>query len=119
VRLAQLCAEYGLHMTYVGTAYPFTSYEQPDDLTSLTIIHENTQPNFTGNCYSIAKGFAERWETHIRPKYHYRLLQPYLSNIVLNARLSLPINFDMTSKRNLLAKLVEYNTVNDITGSFT
>ena len=104
VRLAQLCAALGIHMTYVGTAYTLNSYADADAPFTFT---EFDAPNFAGNNYSIAKAFAER------------LLHPYLQHTVLNARITLPINFDMAATRNLLAKAITYTQLNDIQGSFT
>lgn len=37
---------------------------------------------------------------------------------MLNLRITLPINFDMTAKRNLLAKILTYPKLLDVQGSF-
>ncbi len=58
--LAQLCADRGIHYTYLGTGCIFNSvYDEHDDC--VQAFKETDAPNFFGSSYSIVKGMTDRF----------------------------------------------------------
>jgi 3,5-epimerase/4-reductase len=53
-------------------------------------------PTFFGNSYSVVKGFTDRMFNQLS----------YTESI--NARITLPLNFELNEERNLLAKIITY-----------
>ncbi|KAE9553342.1 hypothetical protein FO519_003455 [Halicephalobus sp. NKZ332] len=100
--LAKFCDEFGLHFTYLGTGclYQYNEEHQRNGKG----YTESETPNFTGNKYSVVKGFTDQ-------------SLGFFKN-TLNARIRLPINDD-DSPRNLLRKLIGFKKVIDIPNSIT
>uniref|UniRef100_A0AC34QPP3 NAD(P)-binding domain-containing protein n=1 Tax=Panagrolaimus sp. JU765 TaxID=591449 RepID=A0AC34QPP3_9BILA len=103
--LAHLSEQLGLHYTYVGTGYLF-AYDKAHPIGGPS-FEDNDLPTFFGNSYSVVKGFADRMVNSL----------PFLERI--NARITLPLNFEMNEDRNLLSKIVHYNQIFDIPVSIT
>ena len=57
-----MARDIGAHLTYIGTAFMHDSYRE---ITKPTIIDDDAAPNFAGNSYSVAKGFAERLAANV------------------------------------------------------
>ncbi|KJH47013.1 putative dTDP-glucose 4,6-dehydratase [Dictyocaulus viviparus] len=100
--LAHLCRKLGIHFTYVGTGYIF-AYDDAHPIGGQAFT-ENDIPTFFGSSYSVVKGFTDRqmsyfneegWET-------------------INARITLPLTFDLNQPRNLLSKIIHYKEIFDL-----
>jgi dTDP-4-dehydrorhamnose reductase len=102
--LADACRRLGIHYVYVGTGYIY----RYDDLHPVggRAFADTDVPNFFGNSYSVVKGFTDR-------------LIALCNTDALNARITLPINFELHEERNLLAKLLTYPKIFDIPVSLT
>ncbi|KAI1727535.1 GDP-mannose 4,6 dehydratase domain-containing protein [Ditylenchus destructor] len=103
--LAGICRRLGLHYTYVGTGYLF-AYDQDHPIGGKAFM-ENDLPTFFGNSYSVVKGFTDR------------MLNQLEYPEVLNARITLPLNFALDEDRNLLAKIITYRKIFDVPVSIT
>jgi hypothetical protein len=53
-------------------------------------------PTFFGNSYSVVKGFTDR------------MLNALAQNECVNARITLPLNYELGEERNLLSKIITY-----------
>uniref|UniRef100_A0A914CKH4 dTDP-D-glucose 4,6-dehydratase n=1 Tax=Acrobeloides nanus TaxID=290746 RepID=A0A914CKH4_9BILA len=103
--LAHISHRLGLHYTYLGTGYLFAyDVDHPIGGKGFT---EHDRPTFFGNSYSIVKGFTDTMVDQL----------PYLE--LINARITLPLNFQTHEKRNLLTKILEYRQIFDIPVSIT
>ncbi|KAL7076076.1 hypothetical protein ACQ4LE_004365 [Meloidogyne hapla] len=104
--LALICKKFGLHYSYIGTGYLF-AYDEGLHKVGGIPFNEKDLPTFFGNSYSVVKGFTDRMVKRL--KYQD----------CLNARITLPLNFDMKSDRNLLSKIKKYRKIFDIPVSIT
>lgn len=105
LQLAILSSDRRIHFTYLGTGCIFNydnhhRIEDPD-----SGFTEDDHPNFFGSSYSIVKGFTDRL-MHFYPR-------------VLNLRIRMPINEDISSPRNLIHKLLKYKKICSIRNSMT
>ncbi|KAK0393163.1 hypothetical protein QR680_000082 [Steinernema hermaphroditum] len=106
--LAHLCRKLGIHYTYVGTGYLF-AYDQAHTIGG-TAFGEYDVPTFFGNSYSVVKGFTDRM-----------MSQFYFGETseAINARITLPLNYNLDEDRNLLTKIINYKQIFDIPVSIT
>lgn len=107
ITLAQMCRKLGIHYTYIGTAYLF-AYDNDHPIGGKGFLDDDL-PTFFGNSYSVVKGFTDR------------MMQQFNGGIKesLNARITLPLNFEIKEERNLLAKIINYKQVLDVPVSIT
>lgn len=105
VSCAMLCRDLGIHFTYLGTGCIF-EYDSNHSIENDIGFTENDTPNFQGSAYSIVKGFTDR-------------LMHLLESTVLQLRIRMPINEDMTATRNFLRKITTYSKVCSIPNSMT
>lgn len=103
--LSSLSREMGLHFSYLGTGCIF-NYDEDHSLQNGRGFHEDDEPNFFGSSYSIVKGFTDRL-FHLEKQH------------MLNIRIRMPINDDMTSPRNFLHKIRKYEKICSIPNSMT
>uniref|UniRef100_A0A915N0H8 dTDP-D-glucose 4,6-dehydratase n=1 Tax=Meloidogyne javanica TaxID=6303 RepID=A0A915N0H8_MELJA len=104
--LAIICKKLGLHYSYIGTGYLF-AYDEGRHKVGGVPFSEKDLPTFFGNSYSVVKGFTDR------------MIQRLNYQECLNARITLPLNFDLESDRNLLSKIIKYRQIFDIPVSIT
>ena len=97
LNLALISNKYNIHFTYMGTGCIFNGYEQE--------YTENDEPNFFGSSYSIVKGFTDK----IMKKF----------DNTLNIRIRMPITDDITSNRNFINKIINYNKICSMNNSMT
>ncbi|KAE9419545.1 hypothetical protein Angca_006624, partial [Angiostrongylus cantonensis] len=100
--LAHLCRKLGFHFTYVGTGYIF-SYDD-DHPVGGQRFSEKDIPTFFGSSYSVVKGFTDRQMSHFNQKGWE----------TMNARITLPLTFDLSQPRNLLSKIINYKELFDL-----
>ncbi|KAE9550213.1 hypothetical protein FO519_006580 [Halicephalobus sp. NKZ332] len=105
IALSHICEELGIHYTYVGTGYLF-AYDESHPIGGAG-FKDDDLPTFFGNSYSVVKGFTDRMINSL----------PILESV--NARITLPINFQLDEERNLLAKIINYRQIFDIPVSIT
>lgn len=104
--LALICKELGIHLTYLGTGCIFEydhSHPFGSDKSGFT---ESDIPNFKGSAYSIVKGYTDR-------------LMHHLDSNVLNLRIRMPITADLSSPRNFLTKITNYERICSIPNSMS
>jgi dTDP-4-dehydrorhamnose reductase len=102
--LAQLCNQYDIHYTYLGTGCIFTyNLEHPYGKEENGFT-ENDLPNFFGSSYSVVKGFTDQ------------MMQLY-SN-VLNLRIRMPITH-IKHTRNFITKITSYKKICSVPNSMT
>ncbi len=113
--LAQLCKEYNIHYTYLGTGCIF-KYENQDSNQNdnQNDYHpfgkeengftEESKPNFFGSSYSVVKGFTDMM-MHLYPN-------------VLNLRIRMPITGEK-NPRNFITKITNYKKICSIPNSMT
>jgi nucleoside-diphosphate-sugar epimerase len=90
--LANVCAKYNIHLTYLGTGCIYNQ-ENPND----HAYFEDDIPDFFGSSYSVVKGFTDRL-MHLYPK------------TVLNLRIRMPVvNYD--HHRNFITKIANYEKI--------
>ncbi|KAF7633520.1 Rhamnose biosynthetic enzyme 1 [Meloidogyne graminicola] len=104
--LAIICKKVGLHYSYIGTGYLF-AYDEDVHKVGGKPFTEKDLPTFFGNSYSVVKGFTDR------------MIKRLNFQDCLNARITLPLNFDLQSERNLLTKIIKYKQIFDIPVSIT
>jgi len=102
--LAVLAERHQKHLTYMGTGCIFTYDEQHPFADDTTGFLETDRPNFFGSSYSIVKGFTDR------------LLKHYP---VLNLRIRMPITADITSPRNFITKILNYEKICSVENSMS
>ncbi|KAI6183680.1 NAD(P)-bd-dom domain-containing protein [Aphelenchoides bicaudatus] len=105
LRLAQICRKLGLHYTYIGTAYLF-AYDEEHPIGGKG-FGEHDLPTFFGNSYSVVKGYTDR------------MVNACDWPELINARITLPLNFELDEERNLLTKILKYNQIFDLPVSIT
>ncbi|CAD5216591.1 unnamed protein product [Bursaphelenchus okinawaensis] len=105
VKLAQIARKLGYHYTYVGTGYLF-AYDQEHPIGGKAFGEEDV-PTFFGNSYSVVKGYTDR------------MINSFYWPELINARITLPINFELNDDRNLLSKILTYKQIFDVPVSIT
>uniref|UniRef100_A0A1I7XTB4 dTDP-D-glucose 4,6-dehydratase n=1 Tax=Heterorhabditis bacteriophora TaxID=37862 RepID=A0A1I7XTB4_HETBA len=105
--LAHICRKLGIHYTYVGTGYIF-AYDNDHPIGGLGFTEEDI-PTFFGSSYSVVKGFTDRQMSHFNDKGWENI----------NARITLPLTYDLNQSRNLLSKIVGYKELFDLPVSIT
>lgn len=98
MNLAFCCQLQGIHLSYLGTGCIFeydTSHPIGCDRTG---YREEDIPNFKGSAYSIVKGYTDR-------------LMHHMSSTVLNLRIRMPITENLSSPRNFLTKIINYEKI--------
>lgn len=101
LQLAILCAQRGIHFTYLGTGCIFSHPEDP----AARQYDEESLPDFFGSSYSIVKGFTDR-------------LMHAMDSQVLNVRIRMPITADL-HPRNFITKITTYQKVCSLDNSMT
>lgn len=101
--LAQLCKEYNIHYTYMGTGCIFDE----DDLKTgtTTTFAECDSPNFFGSSYSIVKGFTDE-------------IMKSFDATALNLRIRMPIS-NVQHSRNFITKITNYEKICSIENSMS
>jgi dTDP-glucose 4,6-dehydratase len=107
--LAQLCADRGIHYTYLGTGCIFNN----DDNDCMQAFKETDAPNFFGSSYSIVKGITDRFMAwrHGQPTQTHR-------QSILNLRIRMPIVGE-DHPRNFITKITHYEKVCSIPNSMS
>jgi dTDP-4-dehydrorhamnose reductase len=101
--LAQLCKEYNIHYTYLGTGCIF-KYHSDSFGKEENGFTEDSKPNFFGSSYSVVKGFTDMM-MHLYPN-------------VLNLRIRMPITGERNS-RNFITKITNYKKICSVPNSMT
>ncbi|KAH9577676.1 NAD-dependent epimerase/dehydratase [Trypanosoma melophagium] len=104
--LAQICAQQGIHFTYLGTGCIFHYDETTHTISNGMGFTETDNPNFFGSSYSTVKGYTDR------------LMHLLFATTALNARIRMPISSD-DSPYNFITKVVNYEKVVNIPNSMT
>lgn len=105
LQLAFLSKKNGVHFTYLGTGCIF-NYDSTHTTQNEVGFIEEDAPNFFGSSYSVVKGFTDRL-------FHLGEVP------VLNLRIRMPINDDITSPRNFITKITNYAKICSIKNSMT
>lgn len=105
--LAQLCADRGIHYTYLGTGCIFNDTDACSDYAYA--FKETDAPNFFGSSYSIVKGFTDQYMAW----RHGRQGQA-----ILNLRIRMPIVGE-DHPRNFITKITRYEKVCSIPNSMS
>ena len=105
--LAQLCADRGIHYTYLGTGCIFNDTDACSD--HAYAFKETDTPNFFGSSYSIVKGFTDRFMA-------WRHGQD--QQAILNLRIRMPIVGE-DHPRNFITKITRYEKVCSIPNSMS
>ncbi|WKX93936.1 hypothetical protein Q1695_011309 [Nippostrongylus brasiliensis] len=100
--LAHFCRKLGLHYTYVGTGYIF-AYDEEHPIGGKGFTEEDI-PTFFGSSYSVVKGFTDRQMSYFNQKGWENI----------NARITLPLTFDIDQPRNILTKIITYKEIFDL-----
>lgn len=100
VHLAIVCAQRGVHLTYLGTGCIYSA-SKPEE----SLYDEEAKPDFFGSSYSIVKGFTDR-------------LMHLFEGSVLNVRIRMPI-VDVHHPRNFISKILAYDKICSIPNSMT
>uniref|UniRef100_A0A0K0EGQ4 dTDP-D-glucose 4,6-dehydratase n=1 Tax=Strongyloides stercoralis TaxID=6248 RepID=A0A0K0EGQ4_STRER len=103
--LAEICKKESIHFTYVGTGYLF-SYDKEHPIGGKG-FDDDDLPTFFGNSYSVVKGYTDR------------MIGSFKNSEIINARITLPLNFNLNEDRNLLSKIIKYNQIFDLPVSIT
>ena len=98
--LAEICKQYSIHYTYLGTGCIFEYGTNNNGFT------ESDIPNFFGSSYSIVKGYTDR------------LMHELYNDHVFNVRIRMPIT-DTTNNRNFITKITNYKKVCSVPNSMT
>jgi dTDP-4-dehydrorhamnose reductase len=98
--LAEICKQYSIHYTYLGTGCIFEYGTNNNGFT------ESDVPNFFGSSYSIVKGYTDR------------LMHELYNDHVFNVRIRMPIT-DTTNNRNFITKITNYKKVCSVPNSMT
>ncbi|EAN87168.1 putative dTDP-4-dehydrorhamnose reductase domain protein [Trypanosoma cruzi] len=106
VVLAQVCANYGVHFTYLGTGCIFHYDESAHTVGGEDGFDEAAVPNFFGSSYSTVKGYTDR------------LMHLLFNSTALNARIRMPISAD-DNPMNFITKIANYEKVVSIPNSMT
>jgi dTDP-glucose 4,6-dehydratase len=110
--LSQLCADRGIHYTYLGTGCIFNDADPCGQA-----FKETDAPNFFGSSYSIVKGFTDRFMAwrHGQGVGHKA---PCGYSDILNLRIRMPIVGEDHS-RNFITKITHYAKVCSIPNSMS
>ena len=100
--LAQLCADRGIHYTYLGTGCIFND--------PIKAFKETDAPNFFGSSYSIVKGFADQYMAWRHAPGGY--------SDILNLRIRMPIVGE-DHPHNFITKITHYERVCSIPNSMS
>ncbi|KAK5980110.1 dTDP-D-glucose 4 6-dehydratase, partial [Trichostrongylus colubriformis] len=100
--LAHFCRKFGMHFTYVGTGYIF-AYDNAHPIGGQGFT-EKEIPTFFGSSYSVVKGFTDRQMSHFNEKGWENI----------NARITLPLTYELDQPRNLLSKIITYKEIFDL-----
>lgn len=126
--LAQLCADRGIHYTYLGTGCIFNDADP-----CIKAFKETDAPNFFGSSYSIIKGFTDRFMAwRGKPTVQRSSLGPYTPPLlggvghkapcgysdILNLRIRMPIVGE-DHPRNFITKITRYAKVCSIPNSMS
>ena len=95
--LAFIADKYDIHLTYLGTGCIFNGYEK--------LYSECDEPDFFGSSYSIVKGYTDK------------IIKNFKN--VLNVRIRMPISNDLTSNRNFITKIINYQKICSMNNSMT
>eukprot|EP01084_Bolivina_argentea_P019739 36711_1 len=112
--LALLANKYDVHLTYLGTGclyqHPIITKSKDGDeqYDTSKCWSESDVPNFHGSKYTVVKAYTDQLMN----------IMEYTKN-VLNVRIRYPISDDFASKRNLITKLVGFNSVVNVTNSMS
>lgn len=101
--LADVCAKFDVHYTYLGTGCIFDYDEAHPFGDETTGFKESDVPNFFGSSYSVVKGYTDRLMRRLP---------------VLNVRIRMPITDEICS-RNFVTKITSYSRVCSIPNSMT
>jgi len=102
--LAQLCADRGIHYTYLGTGCIFNDVDP-----YIKAFKETDAPNFFGSSYSIVKGFTDRFMA-------WR--HGHNKQAIMNLRIRMPIVGE-DHPRNFITKIMHYAKVCSIPNSMS
>lgn len=105
LQLSFLSKKNNIHFTYLGTGCIF-NYDATHTIQNEVGFTEDDSPNFFGSSYSVVKGFTDR-------VFHLGELP------VLNLRIRMPINEDLSSPRNFITKITNYAKICSIQNSMT
>jgi len=111
--LAQLCADRGIHYTYLGTGCIFNDADPCSDLAHA--FKETDAPNFFGSSYSIVKGFTDRFMAW---RHGQKGGQSGHKQSILNLRIRMPIVGE-DHPRNFITKITHYAKVCSIPNSMS
>ena len=126
--LSQLCADRGIHYTYLGTGCIFNDADPCSQA-----FKETDAPNFFGSSYSIVKGFTDRFMAwRGKPTVQRSSLGPHTPPLlggvghkapcghsdILNLRIRMPIVGEDHS-RNFITKITHYAKVCSIPNSMS
>ncbi|VDO33737.1 unnamed protein product [Haemonchus placei] len=100
--LAHFCRKLGIHFTYVGTGYIF-AYDSTHPIGGQGFTEKDI-PTFFGSSYSVVKGFTDRQMSHFNEKGWENI----------NARITLPLTYELDQPRNLLSKIITYKEIFDL-----
>ena len=103
--LADICRQYNIHYTYLGTGCIFKYDDEHPFGKEINGFTSSDLPNFFGSSYSIVKGFTDR-------------LMGLYSNHVLNLRIRMPIT-DEKNPRNFITKITKYEKICSVPNSMT
>jgi dTDP-glucose 4,6-dehydratase len=103
--LADICRQYNIHYTYLGTGCIFKYDDDHPFGKETNGFTSSDLPNFFGSSYSIVKGFTDR-------------LMGLYSNHVLNLRIRMPIT-DEKNPRNFITKITKYEKICSVPNSMT
>lgn len=107
--LSQLCADRGIHYTYLGTGCIFNN----DGNDCIQAFKETDKPNFFGSSYSIVKGITDQFMAWRHGKHGQTQKQA-----VLNLRIRMPIVGE-DHPRNFITKITHYEKICSIPNSMT
>ena len=112
--LAQLCADRGIHYTYLGTGCIFNDADPCSEFAHA--FKETDAPNFFGSSYSIVKGFTDRFMAWRHGRRQGE--QGKGSEAILNLRIRMPIVGE-DHPRNFITKITHYAKVCSIPNSMS
>ena len=105
--LAQLCADRGIHYTYLGTGCIFNDTDACSD--HAYAFKETDAPNFFGSSYSIVKGVTDQYMAWRQGRQ---------GQAILNLRIRMPIVGE-DHPRNFITKITRYEKVCSIPNSMS
>lgn len=103
--LADISKELNIHYTYLGTGCIF-KYDNEHLCEEKNGFKEQSEPNFFGSSYSIAKGFTDK------------IMRNMYGSTALNLRIRMPITGEY-NPRNFITKITTYDKICSIPNSMT